>query len=311
MGAQTTKMTLCIKILLLTLASPALAHGLFDWGHDLYQIGSEWGKKPVTIDELSRETITFQRAARATAQFTGATAFYLGQFNGHHLMATNHHVLENAKVCDVNHEPSRFPISGKSFPCKKFFGTWAAVDLTLYSIDVSDPADANELQLFAKNFDFNAEFFTGQKLLTIGFGRFRNPQHEMVASQDSDCKVFSGKNEFRQMGDPDQINPGNYAAWSFANGCDVSHGDSGSAMVDRETGSVLGIIWTAATPKNVNVQDTKYLDEMLAKNSPEIWTSIAYGVPAPKIKEELETFLATEKSLDLDTRMTLREFLDR
>ena len=90
------------------------------------------------------------------------------------------------------------------------------------------------------------------------------------------------------MPDPDALNPGTYDAWSFANGCDVSHGDSGSAMVDRKTGKPIGLIWTGKIPKSPKVQQSQYLNEILQKQSPEIWTELSYAVPAAKIREVLQ-----------------------
>jgi hypothetical protein len=114
----------------------------------------------------------------------------------------------------------------------------------------------------------------------------------MVANGDSDCKVFSPTQDFRLMPDPDALNPGTYDAWSFANGCDVSHGDSGSAMVDRKTGRPVGLIWTGKIPKSPQVQSSRYLAELAAGQSEEIWTELSYAVPASKIKEVLLSALS-------------------
>src|SRR4051794_35522346 len=39
-----------------------------------YQIGDEWGKKPVTAQSLAAGGAVFERAAKATAHYGGATA---------------------------------------------------------------------------------------------------------------------------------------------------------------------------------------------------------------------------------------------
>jgi hypothetical protein len=276
-----------------------------------YRIGDEWGKKPVTAEQLRSASPAFRRAAMATAKLTGGTSFYLGHFAGHHVLATNHHVCPQAWQCVGR--SAKFPFLGdRSFKVVKFFGTWSDIDLTLVAIEVAD-WDQNakkELAAVAANFDFRAELYPGQALLTIGFGSGDNPRGVMVGNQDSDCKVFSGRGEYRFMGDPDAFNPGPYKAWSFANGCDVSHGDSGSAMVDRETGRIVGIIWTGKIPKSEQVQSSAWLDQLLSRGGDEIWTELSYAVPAQKIGEVLAA-AAESGTTDAGAREVLRALLGR
>lgn len=248
-----------------------------------YQLGDEWGKKVVTAESLAKESAVFARAAKATARFGGATAFYLGKFNGRHMMATNNHVLQR-QGCD--RFAADFVLIGRRFQCEKSYGNWKEVDLALFSIRVS-PNEEAALAGLGGNFAFDAEIYPGQELLTVGFGVSENKARRLVANQDSDCKVFSGRNEFRLMADPDDYNPGPDEVWSFASACDISHGDSGSAFVDRKTGETLGIVWTGRIPKSPQVGSSKYLAELLARQGPEIWTELSYTVPAARIRDSL------------------------
>ena len=264
---------------------------------DQYRLGSEWGKVKVTDEIMSRETWAFQRAALATARVGGGTGFYLGKFNGLHLVATNYHVCGSAWEC-LN-QSARFPLLNLKLKMNKFLGSWSDVDLAILAISVKTDAEEQALEQIAGNFAFRAELYPGQELITIGFGVAGNSSGALMAGQDSDCKVFSGRNEFRKMNDPDALNPGDYASWSFANGCDVSHGDSGSAMVDRRTGDVVGIIWTGKIPKAGRVQDSSYLSDLLAHPDEAIWTELSYAVPAPKIAEKLGEVARATTNADL------------
>lgn len=284
-----------------------LATGLAD-AKD-YQIGSEWGKAPVNLESLSQKSAAFQRAALATAKFGGGTSFYLGKFNGHHMMATNYHVMPKAEICGMRQ--AVFPLLERRFSCEKFYGNWSSVDLALFSIKVESSEDEQLLSRVAGNFAFGTVLYPGQELITIGFGTFRNPARELVANDDADCKVFSGKEDYRFINDPDRINPADYKAWSFATGCDVSHGDSGSAMVDRATGEVVGIIWTTATDKDDRVQDSSFLDEVLKRQSNEVWTQLSYAVPAPKIRELLADYLSRIRTSDPDLVPTLDAVINK
>lgn len=272
-----------------------------------YQLGSEWGKKAVKFDDVSSYPLSFQKAALATVKVGGATGFYIGEHNGYHLVATNHHVLPRRGACLGR--KVKFDMLGKSFVCKKFFGHWTDIDFALFAIDVKSQEDAQALSAISIDMDFYSQVYQGQKLLTIGFGAANNPRRQLVGNIDADCKVFSQAGDYRFMDDPDVLNPGSYKAWSFALGCDVSHGDSGSAIVDRLSGKVVGIIWTGKIPKKSKVQDSAYLSQMLSNNSPEIWMELNYAVPATKIKEVLQN-LIDRGNLDEITTSTLQQLLD-
>lgn len=263
-----------------------------------YQIGDEWGKKAVTAQAMAAGGAVFQRAAKATAAYGGATAFYLGRFNGHDIVATNHHV--SGSSCKGE---ARFPLLGRSFACEKVYGDWPEVDLALLSIAVP-AADEALLAPLGRGFAFDAPIYPGQRLLTIGFGIAGNSAREMVANQDGDCVVFSKRGDYRLLADPDEFNPGDYRAWSFANGCDVSHGDSGSAFIDRRTGDVLGIVWTGKFPKSEPIGRSAYLAPLIGSDDPQVWTELTLSVPAAKMRERIREAIASLPA-DSDEAQTL------
>ncbi len=275
---------------------------------DRYQIGEEWGKKPVTPADLDSD-VFFKRMAMATARVrSGGTGFFIGQYNGRYVMATNHHVCPSSDSCMVP-SVTRFPLLGEmQNDAVEFYGSWPEIDLSLFAIKVTD-VQAESLKAVASPFSFGDELHRGQRLVTIGFGIADNPQRRMVANRDVDCVVFSGEAEYRLMADPDALNPGEYKAWSFANGCDVSHGDSGSAMMDRDTGRVIGIIWTGRIPKDPKVQSAAYLQDLLSQPTEDVWTQLSYGVPAVHMKPYLEGLLKQGRIAPEHTA-TIRLILD-
>lgn len=268
-----------------------------------YQLGSEWGKVPVTADTLRNSTPAFRRAALATARAGGATSFVLGEFDGSIVMATNHHVFPSAEACQGRAIAfTALSIEGR---CLRFIGTWPSIDLTLFTLEVADPEVRSSLLGVAANFDFATPLRQGQDLITVGYGVGNNPGRQLVANADGDCKVFSATGSFRLMPDPDALNPGEYEAWSFANACDVSHGDSGSAMVDRVTGRPVGIIWTGKIPKAAEVQSSDYLAQLLVQQSEEVWSELSYAVPAVKIQNVL-TEASNDSGRDAADRAVLQ-----
>lgn len=275
-------------------------------GSDQYRLGDEWGKKPVTALDLPSRSRAFQRASMAAAKVGGGTGFYLGQFNGYYMMATNHHVCPQASDCMGL--VVQFPMMGLMLKVNQFFGSWSDIDLALFAIQVTDANAITKLTQVAGNFDFAHAPFVGERLLTAGFGVADNSARKLVVGDDSDCKVFS--DELRFMGDPDELNPGDYKAWSFANGCDVSHGDSGSSMVDRDSGAVVGIIWTGRIPKSAKVQSSSFLDQLIAHPTEDIWKELSYAVPASKMGEYLGA-LANDSAQPMNLRTTLLRLLGK
>jgi hypothetical protein len=259
-------------------------------GIDDYRMGDEFGKKPVDAALLQTVNDAYRRAARATAKYGGATSFYLGNFDGVHVMATNHHVQP---TMDCTGRAAVFPLlDSLRLSCTRVFGSWSDVDLSLFEVAVSSPQDAAKLAGVAANFTFNEEIQKGTPLVTVGFGIAGNPQRVMMGNADADCRVMSKNAEYRFMGDPDEKNPAAYKAWSFSHSCDVSHGDSGSAMVDRNTGKPVGILWTGRIPKSASVQSSAYLSQVFSSDGPDVWAEMNYGVPATKMRELLAGVVA-------------------
>jgi hypothetical protein len=267
-----------------------------------YQMGSEFGKKPVNDAALGAATDPYRRAARATAMVGGATGFYLGKFAGTHVMATNHHVYTSMSCAGRS---VVFPLLGNiRLTCNRMFGTWTDIDLALFAIDVPQPDDEAKLAAIAANFTFHDDIVKGTPLITIGFGIAGNPQRVMMGNADADCRVMSKTGDYHFMGDPDSKNPADYKAWSFSHACDVSHGDSGSAMVDRNTGKPVGILWTGKIPKDATVQSSDYLDQVFATDGDDVWTEMNFAVPATKMRAFLETVIANA-STPADTKTVL------
>jgi hypothetical protein len=165
------------------------------------------------------------------------------------------------------------------------------LDLTIFTLSGVNEQSKKELLKVAKSFDTSAPV-KGENLLTIGYGVAGNSsQRNLMSGQDSDCKTFSPDGEVRFMPDPDELNPGPYETWMFATGCDVSHGDSGSALVDRTTGAVRGILSTGKIPKSEVVRDAAFLERIFAESDEAVWKELTYAVPASQIVEVVGEYL--------------------
>ncbi len=253
-----------------------------------YQIGPEWGRFDIDDDVMNSATPQFQRLVKATASIGSATGYYLGMHNGIHVLATNNHVIPNEGSCFMTSISFWFGgnMVSHSAYCRRLIATWKDVDFSLVEIRFTDDAMAAQMAGREVNIRFDAPIEKGRELMMAGFGVAgvtRNQQYR--GTLDSDCKVYSKDNDFRFMSDPDQVNPGEGKVWLFALGCDISHGDSGSAISARDNGDIIGIISTGRIPKNPKVRDAAYLDQIYSSDSEEVWGELGYAVPAVKIAE--------------------------
>ncbi len=285
----------------------AVKDALADW---IYRIGDEWNKEVLVSRTLRNKKLKFvkelRRTARATAKVARGTGFYLGQFNGFHLIATNYHIHTRLITESEDYEEIEFPFLDLSFNFDRTFGAWLEIDLALFAINVESQWDAKELQSIARNFSFDYPINRNQKLFTVGFGRARNHYNNMVGTWDSDCKVFSGDNEFKMKSGLDEKGK-TVATWAFAVGCDASDGDSGSPIVTRDTGDIIGILWGVAP--RTKAQSSQSLDNMIKENSPAIWKNLNYAVPAAKIKEFLLEKINSGAITDTVERKTILALL--
>jgi hypothetical protein len=263
-----------------------------------YQIGSTWGKSIIKQDSLENSSPAIRRAAKATARvrlgFGGATAFAIGQRGDQVLMATNHHVIGSEDQCQ-NAGISFEMLGISSLQCDRIIETSTDLDLTIFTISGTTAEQVSKIVSVAKSFNKD-EPRKGRTLATIGYGVAGNPgQRNLMKGLDEDCKIFSPDGESRFMADPDEFNPGPHMTWMFAIGCDVSHGDSGSAIVDRESGDVIGIVSTGKIPKDVKVRESTYLSGIYDAASEDVWKELTYAVPASKIWELLGSALEQPK----------------
>ena len=113
------------------------------------------------------------------------------------------------------------------------------------------------LEPYILEMDFDYDYKKGSKLASAGYGYAANPERKLTLVEDSDCVVYD--ETFKYISDADPVNPEEYNAWSFVHGCDSSHGDSGSPIVDRASGLVVGIIWTGKAPKSASAQSSDFL----------------------------------------------------
>lgn len=282
----------------------AFAYSALSLGQEFnpYQIGSQWGRKAFTAEDIDKIKPHLLQTAKSTAKFLGGTAFYLGYFDGKHIMATNYHVLPTALNC-YSLSRADFVLEEFSLPCHKFLMSLPQIELSLFQVKPNQ-AQAKKLKDLGVRFDPDS---SSRRLYGLGFGGHLNPspgRRALLISDDEHCKEFSS--EIRLIKDPDNQNPVDYRVWSVAVGCDVSHGDSGAPVVN-ERGELVGIFWTGAFPKSSLMRNDNFLMG-IESNHPMIWKAFTYMVPFSKIREVFNTFL--RQNPDHSMRGALKQFLN-
>jgi len=189
---------------------------------------------------------------------------------------------------------------------KKFLGTWKDIDFALFTIEVPE-ADEALLAKLGKNFDFSAPV-KGQELMMFGYGIAGNLRQELKGTYDEHCIVFSNSGDTRFIKDPDELNPGEDLVWSYVNGCDISHGDSGSALFSRATGAPVGIIWTGRIPKLASAVSDEHLASLYENSDESMWRELSYGVSAFDIYRYLKAASVSE-SVDSEVRTIIAQII--
>lgn len=250
-------------------------------------------------------------------------------------MATNHHVMPTAGNCPA--DTVYFPVLDIHAHCRSFLFTWPTIDLTLFTIVFRSRDDWEQLQRVAQNFAWHDPLLRDEPLATFGFGHVilqqrrlqpeaaaaaaapvgsapkllserrasrhhptaKPPIQRLVYNDGPLCRVLSRTGDYRMIQDPDVLHPNPYRVWSFAHGCDVWHGDSGSPIVNRLSGVPIGLVWTGKTPKLSQVQSSSYVNGLQSsvQEDKALWSELAYGVPAVVIRKVIR------ESIDKDRTM--------
>ncbi len=264
-------------------------------GFSSYQIGPSWDARVVTNSYLSeRNDYLTSKLALSTLKISTpwsiGTGFFLGEVNKQFLVATSSHVLKNIPTCMALPVHGIFDIQGKSFRCRKIIGIWPDIDLAIFTIRENSGEDflgkINPLK-----FDFNDPYIHGTPLTSIGYGSFNNDQTRPTLKESRDCMIYSPTGQFARVKKSENETNDNVAneVVAFATGCDISPGDSGSAILNIQSKKVIGFFWATSTPKPEKVTTDQYLDDLIAgkEDSNDVWKYMSYGVSSRHIKQRL------------------------
>jgi hypothetical protein len=255
-----------------------------------YQVGEFWSKK--LIHKASPSSMVFKESVGEVG--ARATLFYVGEINNKHWAITNNHVCPKIKenTLLVNRCKGQW-VHFHYYKNKKgqsLTGSIKNVPLIVKSLDLAlleiTFDNLNSFQRKPKALKLsNKRPYLNQELISVGYGVHKNEYGSLMIEEESfDCQIFSS--EVRLTGDPDTQNPIDYKVYSFLHGCDVSHGDSGSPILDRNSKEVVGLLWSGKYPKSKSI--SKYGFEKLPLDF--LWKELNYASPSFLINNELNKF---------------------
>lgn len=268
------------------------------------QVGDVYSKIPykevykksnlLHLDRLIENTVLIN--VQASSGVARGTGFYIGKHYNKHLFLTNAHVMKQkeckgARISYLNNKDK----IGKA-KCEKVLLSLfkkELSDLTLFSIEEDQISDflGEGLEI-----DFDYSVRSGELLYQHGFGikslhGVRDAQRKLRefspnVAMDSDCAVAGPSGVVAAFVDQ-KID------YNIALGCDMTSGDSGSAIMSRESGKVIGLLWGAGkNPRRRNrISSDELWDSIIGSRDPRVWENMSYAISLKEMLEKLQSYL--------------------
>jgi hypothetical protein len=224
------------------------------------------------------------------------TAFFVGRLKGKPLFLTNEHVL-NKVNCSLS-QIHFFDRQGfrQSAYCEKIYfsyGESTESDVTLFSLSERWshmlPQDLLEL-------DFHYSPHPGDQLAQVGFGqKIRLPSGletrerfylklPMQLETGEDCVLSSAAGRLFKTLMPKEREGRDYIVdFAFATGCSIRSGDSGSAVLNLNTGKIIGLFYSGVTINQVSRDVWK---QWVGTQHPGVWQRGSFAFSLQRLKED-------------------------
>ena len=257
------------------------------------QIGSEYHKvkykyvykqNSQAFDELIENTILVNVKGH-DSKYSRGTGFYIGIHNNKHIFVTNHHVMSNEECAESTITYLNSSGTTSKAYCSEVLLSYFKEnnsDITVFSIEAKD------LYYFAGKglgIDWDFELKPKIELATAGFGlklrrvgrrdnQYLLRKFDMKLNFDSDCVTLNDKVYYVT-----NFNVAN----SILIGCDAIGGDSGSAVIERASGKVIGLIWGSSAKASISSTD---LWNMIGTSAPELFSNSTRAILLKGLKKD-------------------------
>ena len=158
-----------------------------------------------------------------------SSAWYLGSSDGVHFMASSHHSTFSKTL---RKHPIYFPYLGLSGTVEKAVYLNKYYDFAIYAAKFNEPEIASTLREMPIDVEYVPS--TDDPLAAIGFSAMNSPLMWPGVEENSNCRIIKGELIVIQKGSI--VMPG------YPTGCQVWNGDSGGAVLNRDSTRVVGSI---------------------------------------------------------------------
>ena len=158
-----------------------------------------------------------------------SSAWYLGSSDGIHFMASSHHSTFSKTL---RRHPIYFPYLGLSGTVEKAVYLNKYYDFAIYAAKFNEPEIASTLREMPIDVEYVPS--TDDPLAAVGFSAMNSPLMLPGIEENSNCRIIIGEMTVIQKGSI--VMPG------YPTGCQVWNGDSGGAVLNRDSTRVVGSI---------------------------------------------------------------------
>ncbi|MCO4755085.1 MAG: trypsin-like peptidase domain-containing protein [Bacteriovoracaceae bacterium] len=280
-----------ISILAFSFSLNAVAHYV--------QVGDSYSKQnykyvygqEAVIDNLIDNTVLIN--SKRDSGVNRGTGFYIGKQNGKHLFVTNAHVMNKnecagASISFLNHNFRR----SKGLCKEVIFSHYTKEnsDITVFSVD---DYYADMMRGSGLTIDWDFTPVAGMMLAFAGFGLKQAPRGRasnverglrnftMLTSFDADCVVATESTMLYHLSSVSTKHV-------FGTGCDAASGDSGSAVIDRASGEVVGLLF--GSTNNYSWMPSSNFWNLVGTDSPQLWSYGSFAISLTKLKEVFKSY---------------------
>ena len=242
-----------------------------------------------TLEELQELQLSEKQALHSTNR---AGSVYFGSFNGYGVFSLPYHALfdrESDKIVSCNHFKFSSPaVRKKKIPGFKQILSLPHQDIVFCLVDIKDTGH----NLVAAKINWDQDFREQVEFITLGVGSYYDESPYKVPGITVDfsyeCRSLVPLTE-TQYYRPFKHLPGNLR---LAMGCDVSHGNSGDGVFEKQTGRYVGMVSSTSQYTFPHLA-SKAMNASLEKQR--LYNETSHIIPIPLIKEAMEKLLKSDE----------------
>ncbi|WP_412473455.1 S1 family peptidase [Halobacteriovorax sp. YZS-1-1] len=248
--------------------------------------GDQWNRPRINKsffikqDKFIKELILRTVKVVNTKKRKVGTAFFYKENADHYIFLTNYHVISGNREC----RDSKLLLINSEFNKR-----YASCDGVIQEGTIKSGSDyiyfkvnkEERLNFLSQISEVRTDFsdpVIGDRLVSVGFGagKANLRRYDAKISMDRDCLYLNGNIDITF--NKDKVRD------VFFTACDAQSGDSGSAVMNLETGDIIGLFFAVADQKRSNPLTSKEIQDNLGTDYMEFYTNASMSIDLRKIK---------------------------